>query len=234
MGGRKVFIFKNAVPLPAGKLLFNTADAKQLRYLLRYQSADACFEYLSEIQRKLGAEEAKDTFYYVITSILNALINVCDDLEGLNDRYGGQMNIYRRLFESKTTDQAFVCLIDLVRSIRELNESVIVGSIEANLQKILSYLEIHYCDAELSLESLARAVNFSVSYICGLLKKKKDTTFIKLVTALRMEKAKELLKNPHHMIIDVAECLGYNDPYYFSHCFKKYTGVSPTEYRKNE
>jgi two-component system response regulator YesN len=54
---------------------------------------------------------------------------------------------------------------------------------------------------------------------------------VKLLTEMRMEKAKELLGSPALKIIDIAERLGYNDSYYFSHCFKKYTGVSPKEFR---
>ena len=51
---------------------------------------------------------------------------------------------------------------------------------------------------------------------------------------LRMEKAKELLIKPQLKIIDVSEQVGYSEPYYFSHCFKKYSGVSPKEYRRHE
>jgi len=234
MGGRKAYVFRNAVPIPAGKSLFGNADVRQLRYLLRYQPADACLEYLSAIRLKLGSEGAENSHYYVVTNILNTLINACDDLEGLYARFNGQMNIYLRLFDSKTADQAFGCLADLAKIVGELNRNVIVDSMKSNFQKILAYMETHYCDSELSLESLASSVNFSVSYICALFKKNGNTTFIKHITAIRMEKAKELLSDPGLKIVDIAESLGYADPYYFSHCFKKYAGVSPKEFRNRE
>ena len=92
-------------------------------------------------------------------------------------------------------------------------------------------MDAHFCDADLSFELMAKDVNFSVSYISALFKKKMGTSFVKHLTALRMEKAKELLGDASIKIVDAAEQLGYADPYYFSHCFKKYTGVSPKEFR---
>ncbi len=100
--------------------------------------------------------------------------------------------------------------------------------------KIINYIDSHYRDNDLSLELLAEKVDISVSYISAILKKEKNTTFVKYLTTLRMEKAKELLKNPNNKIVDIAESIGFSEPYYFSHSFKKYQGVSPKEYRNNE
>ena len=107
-------------------------------------------------------------------------------------------------------------------------------NVERNLRLVTSYMEEHYCDPDISFESLAREVNFSVSYISALLKKKLNTSFVKMLTDLRMKKAKELLSNPSLKIIDIAEQLGYNDAYYFSHCFKKKVGVPPKEFRNEQ
>ena len=142
--------------------------------------------------------------------------------------------LYRRLFEIKTDDEIFDYLKDLARLIRQLNDSVITDSLEHSLRLVTSYMESHFCDPDISFESLAKEVNYSVSYISALLKKKLGTSFVKMLTELRMEKAKELLRNPALKIIDIAERLGYNDSYYFSHCFKKYMGIPPKEFRNND
>jgi len=49
-----------------------------------------------------------------------------------------------------------------------------------------------------------------------------------------MEKAKELLKFSDGKIYEIANLVGYNDIYYFSYSFKKYTGHSPKEYRYDQ
>ena len=234
IGGQKVFFFGNSAPVPAGKQLIDDSDVQKLRYLLRFKTLKECEEHLRGLQQILNDETAKNSYYYVLTDILNTLLRTCNDLESLYLKYAGQYAIYRRLFESKTAEETFDFFTELAGNIRTLNDNIISGAMENNMHKILSYMETHYQDAGLSLESLAGEVNLSVSYIGALLKKNMNTSFIKYLTSLRMEKAKELLDNPEMKILDIAEQLGYYDPYYFSHCFKKYTGSSPKEYRRNE
>lgn len=47
-----------------------------------------------------------------------------------------------------------------------------------------------------------------------------------------MEEAKKLLRETGESITSIASKVGYDDPYYFSHCFKKILGISPADYRK--
>jgi two-component system response regulator YesN len=66
-----------------------------------------------------------------------------------------------------------------------------------------------------------------------LFSKKKGITFNKFLIKVRMEKAKELLKFTDQKVINIATMVGYNEVYYFSHSFKKYTGLTPREFRTN-
>lgn len=231
MGGGRVFFYGN-VKSPTSKLSIDDNTIKELGYILHFQSADDCVARIDDIWENL--EASGESLFYTATSILNVLVKACDDLEGLYARYGGPDNLYKRLFEIST--DAGICdfLKELVRFIRCLNDDIITDNVERNLRKVLIYLETHFCDPEISFDSLAAEVNYSISYISALLKKKLNTSFIKLLTGLRMEKAKELLTDPTLKIIDVAERLGYSDSYYFSHCFKKHMGLSPKEFRNNE
>ena len=231
MGGQKVFFFGNAEP-SASKFSVDDSMFNELGYILHSQSTKECLERIDQIRQSAG--NSRETVYYMATSILNALIRGCDDLEGLYARCGGPDNPHRKLFGLKTDDEIFDYLKELIRVIRELNDGVIVDNVERSLRKVVSYMEAHFCDPDINFESLAREVNFSVSYISALLKKKLGVSFVKLLTGLRMEKAKELLMNPTLKIIDIAERLGYSDSYYFSHCFKKHVGMSPKEFRNYE
>ena len=64
-----------------------------------------------------------------------------------------------------------------------------------------------------------------------LLKKMKGVSFNKELIRFRMEKAKELLKFTKEKIVVISQLVGYNEVYYFSHSFKKFTGMSPKEFR---
>jgi len=228
MGGCKVFFFGNAQS-PAIKRSVDDKLIKELGYILHSQSAEVCMERIDLIRSNLG--DSRNSIYCAATGIINALIRNCDDIDGLYARRGGPDTLYRGLFEIKTDDAIFDYLKDLVRLIRELNDGVIVDSVERSLRTVTAYMQTHYCDPDISFDALAREVNFSISYISALLRKKLGTSFIKMLTDMRMEKAKELLANPALKIVDIAEQLGYNDSYYFSHCFKKHVGMPPKDFR---
>ena len=228
MGGQKVFFFGNSQP-HLSEFIVDDNMIKELSYIIRSQTTEDCLHRIDVIRNRLSS--SRNSLYYVATGIINVLIRSCDDREGLYIQCGGSDMIYRRLFEIKTDDEIYDYLKDLVSIIRQLNDGVIIDNVERSLRLVISYMEAHFCDPGISFETLAREVNFSVSYISALLKKKCNTSFVKMLTGLRMEKAKELLSNPALKIIDIVEQLGYNDSYYFSHCFKKHVGIPPKEFR---
>ena len=227
MGGQRVFF--NDSQAPARKLIADDTMIKELGYLLHSKTTEDCIRRIDVIRESL--ESSGNSLYYAATGILNVLIRSCDDIEGLSNRSGDPDLLYRRLYEIKTDDEIFDFLKELIRTIREVNEGVIADNLDHSLRLITAYMETHFCDPDISFESLAREVSFSASYISALLKKRLNTSFVRMLTDLRMEKAKELLADPALRIIDVAEQLGYNDSYYFSHCFKKQVGIPPKEFR---
>lgn len=52
------------------------------------------------------------------------------------------------------------------------------------------------------------------------------------LTSFRMKRSRELLRAQHYTVAQVAELVGYHDSFYFSRVFKKYNGISPSDYRK--
>ena len=231
MGGQKVFFFGNAEPA-GSKLSVDEGMIRELGYILHTRPAAECLDRIDAIRRSLGG--ANNSVFYTAAGVLNVLIRACDDLEALRGVCGGGPDdLHRRLLGLKTDDEIFDYLKETARTIRGLNDGVITDNVERSLRKVLAYMETHFCDPDINFESLAREVNYSVSYISALLKRKTGASFVKTLTDMRMEKAKELLSNPALKIIDIAERLGYNDSYYFSHCFKKHVGMSPKEYRNN-
>lgn len=85
---------------------------------------------------------------------------------------------------------------------------------------------------DLSVSRLAYLSHFSVAYFSKLFKKTEGIGCNYYVIARRMEKAQILLLNRELRLADIADQLGYQDVKYFSVSFKKYMGMTPSEYRE--
>jgi two-component system, response regulator YesN len=101
------------------------------------------------------------------------------------------------------------------------------------MMKAKEYIDEHFAEA-ITLEEAAEHVGLSPYYFSKLFKDRFGITFIDYITEIRMKRAKELMENPDVSIKEVCYTVGYKDPNYFSRVFKKYTGLTPSEYRKGK
>ena len=99
------------------------------------------------------------------------------------------------------------------------------------LQRTLKYIDDHYTEDVLSLQTAAKEADVSPGYLSGMFSQKMGMTFIEYVTSRRIDKAKQLLTDTHEHTAVIAAMVGYKDPNYFRYVFKKTTGVTPREYR---
>lgn len=103
------------------------------------------------------------------------------------------------------------------------------NSMPIPLLKALHYIQDHYSD-QIQLSTVADAVLISPAYLSRIFTEYFSTTFIDYLTDLRISEAQRLIKNTNMSIKEIANKVGYSDPNYFSKCFKKNTGYTPTEY----
>jgi two-component system, response regulator YesN len=87
-------------------------------------------------------------------------------------------------------------------------------------------------ETEISLQEVASKLGLNASYFSQLFKKETGETFVKYRIRLRMERAKELLLRSDIRVIDIPFFIGLNDHPHFTKTFKKYTGETPSEFRK--
>ena len=96
----------------------------------------------------------------------------------------------------------------------------------------LDYINKEFANPDISLVSVSREIAVSPNYLSALVRKETGSTFIELLTKRRMKEAQSLLKYPAFKIKDVAIKCGYVDQHYFSYSFKKETGMSPIQFKK--
>ncbi|ADN03027.1 transcriptional regulatory protein [Spirochaeta thermophila DSM 6192] len=94
-----------------------------------------------------------------------------------------------------------------------------------------SYVEARF-DRDIDYKEVARSLNISPSYFLHLFKRETGRTFGEYITSVRVERAKELLREGRLNVTEVAFRVGFKSSNYFSYVFKRYEGVSPTAYRR--
>ena len=97
----------------------------------------------------------------------------------------------------------------------------------------LSYIQTSY-QHKISLTSVSEHVGLSSGYLCRIFKEETGLSINAYINNLRMTKAGELLKDKNSYIKEVAAAVGFEDQLYFSRLFKRYYGITPSEYRLNE
>ena len=107
------------------------------------------------------------------------------------------------------------------------------------LKKIESQLEVQkiYRDDNLSLQILAEKIGTNSHRLSRVINEKKSLTFRELINSYRINEAKTLLLKDGTSklsVIDIALMVGFNSNVSFNRAFKKYSGCTPSEYRKIE
>lgn len=100
------------------------------------------------------------------------------------------------------------------------------------LRTAVDFIDSHYMDEEISLNTVANVANVSSNHFSALFSQNMGQTFIEYLTTLRMNKAKELLRCTGMRSSEIAGEIGYKDAHYFSYLFKKTQGMTPSDYRK--
>jgi two-component system response regulator YesN len=101
-----------------------------------------------------------------------------------------------------------------------------------SIQLIEEYLRSNY-QKDVNLQEIADQFFLSREYISRKFKHEYHETITDYLMKIRMEKAKELLQNPHLKIYEIANHVGYQNEKYFSKLFKKMIGLTPNEYRSS-
>ena len=100
------------------------------------------------------------------------------------------------------------------------------------IEKARSYINENF-RRDISLDDVSREVDISPYYFSKLFKQETGKNFIEYLTEIRLRSARELLQNSQYSIKEICAQSGYSDPNYFSRIFKKYEGVTPSEFREH-
>ena len=101
------------------------------------------------------------------------------------------------------------------------------------IYQIAHYLNLNY-NRPFDQSTCAKLFYINKDYMCRKFKTTFQTNMVSYLNTLRIQHAKEFLSNPDIKAKDVAFLVGFNDEKYFFRQFRKFTGYTPNEYRKQQ
>jgi two-component system, response regulator YesN len=100
--------------------------------------------------------------------------------------------------------------------------------------RIKAYISLHYGHSGLSLNLLSEEFAISPNHLSKLFKQSTGINFVDYLIAVRMQEAKRLLLAEQATVNQIAEQVGYTNVTSFMRSFKKYSGMTPSEFRQAE
>lgn len=143
----------------------------------------------------------------------------------------GIIDLYN-LSAHRNWEQAFVYLEEVARKAFDLHEKKWIEEQQDLVSRIRFYIQDHL-DGDTSLTAIAEHFHFSREYLLRVFKKESGITILQYINDIKINKAKELLKNPELPIKEIAQLLGFNSTGYFIRFFKSKMGISPKVYREH-
>ena len=209
-------------------LPLSETDLSPLYERLQYASAGSVEGILAEYSESLDPALALG---YLRVAVLLAAQRIIQEAGG---------NVKDILSEAQLEDalhtegeEGFRKLAEQLRTAMEFRDRNGKGYGDTSIGRARAYLAQNFSDPNLMLQDAADEVHLSQSHFSTVFAQETGLTFTQYLTALRIGKAKELLETTEMRSSQIATEVGYNDPHYFSYLFKKNTGMTPGEYRKN-
>lgn len=98
--------------------------------------------------------------------------------------------------------------------------------------EIAQYLAMHLY-TKVTIDELCDRFHFGKSHLCDVFRKSKGESILRYYLKLKLAEAKSLLHEENTSVTEISERLGFESPSYFTRIFKRYTGVTPREFRRN-
>ncbi|MBR4573933.1 MAG: response regulator [Lachnospiraceae bacterium] len=206
-------------------------DKNNVLNFLKLGSVDEIDIYIEEFMKSVGADAFNSYIFrqYIAMDVYFAVSVFMKDLPGSRDHEP----IEEVSGDSIVGIDSFKQYVSgIIRTAIGYRDSISLNRHKEIVDEVLKHMEDHYEDSELSLNHLASLVNVSPNHLSTIFSAQTGRSFIKYLTELRMNKAKELLRCTSKRSSEISEAVGYKDPHYFSYMFKKTVGMTPTNYRE--
>lgn len=208
-------------------------DTIYFNELIKRLKVDEAFHELLTYNRLLIEHYCIEitTYKVIIQQMLIDLTNLLYNLDENCMRLHQEKYTYLNLIQkSKSALEVSEHLVRYLKNIRSLIPAE-ANTSTSNMQQMITFIEKHYAEP-LSLKELATKFHFNVSYLSSYFSSHHKEGFIDVLNKIRIQRAMDLLKHDVTSIAEISGLVGYSDHSYFCRVFKKITGCSPSQYRR--
>ena len=174
--------------------------------------------------------------YYALIDLMKIAVHIISrytpgaDEKDIAAKLSETYNVFTASGDRETFRKTARALLESALSARQDAPSEIKYS--HVISRAEQYVRENFCDPNISLITTAQHVGMSAAHFSNVFSQTTGRPFISYLTNLRMQRAKELLQKTDMRLADIAMEIGYNEPNYFSHVFRKMEGMTPKEYRQ--
>ncbi len=168
---------------------------------------------------------------------LELLSMICEiiDRQGLQPEeiLTSSYQTYRELLQMVNLSQVLAWLEELKKDLAQFVKEEETKNYPRVIGEAKRYIREHHAE-QVSLPEVAATVGLTPSYFSTLFKEHLGMSYSEYLTLVRLERAKELLKETYYRVYEISHMVGYANQYYFNRLFKKVVGLTPLDYRKSE
>lgn len=192
------------------------------------------FDYLDEYIQKCATQItlSEQEFKSKVENMIFNITILLDNLAFQDSLHDEKYAYFQLVNEAENVKEVFEHLNVFKERVRTVISSQQIEPVQTNMKKMLAYIDQFY-DESISLKVLANHFHFNPSYLSTYFRNHYGMGLNEYLTQVRIEKAKEHLRNYKVPISEVGHLVGYPDHSYFCKVFKKVTGMSPSKYRKS-
>lgn len=218
-----------------GSVDIQNLDKQKIESFLKGGEMDEIQFFVEEYMKNTGDAGKNSMIFrqYIVMDMFFAashfLAQITDGREQLGEPFESPEQMQKIVSDLEATVTYIKDLFTRVMQVRDAQTTEHNSDVVENAKK---YISENYHDEELTLNTVAHEVNVSPNHLSAMFSQKTGQTFVKYLTDVRMHRAKELLKCTSKRSNEICEEVGYRDPHYFSHLFKKNVGCSPMQYRE--
>lgn len=181
-----------------------------------------------ELNRGYGSRYAQNISLHLILQSGQVLL----ELNGMSqDWENREMEAWQLVMRQETMQDLLLFTESYLLKVCAFVQDKRSGKVSEVIERIRCLIEEKY-SMNLTVAEIAEGVYLSPTYVRLLFKQETGETLFEYLTKVRIEKAKQMLRDPQHKFYEVCYAVGYSDPSHFSKLFKKMTGYTPSAYRE--